>query len=153
MNFVMDGAFKVGFEINKQRKYRFLFKKNSHFGGFECLFNQPCMFLFVCAKDIDGYAIHQHKWREIENNHPQMYSELKSNILQHYETEYREPIFGFKSKEFEELKQKPGGMAFDSCIAIKDSGETVIARMKDMFRGSGNDENQIYKVENTIDEL
>lgn len=82
-----------------------------------------------------------------------MFAELKSNILYHYETEYREPIVGFKSKEFNELKQKPGGRAFDTCVAIKDSGETVMDRMKNMFKGSSGNENQIYKVEQTIDEL
>ena len=58
MNFVIKGSFKVGFEINKNKKFRLLFDKNSTFGGFNCLFNEKSMFNYVCVKDIDGYAIH-----------------------------------------------------------------------------------------------
>ena len=62
LNFVLKGAWRVGYEINKQKKYKLLFGEDTNFGGYGCLFNIKSMFIYKCAKPIEGYAIRKKKW-------------------------------------------------------------------------------------------
>ena len=55
----------MGYEINKNKKYKLLFGQDSIIGTYNCVFNKPSMFLYKVAKEIEGFALRKKRWLEI----------------------------------------------------------------------------------------
>ena len=100
MKFVMKGSFRVGYEINKTKRYRLLFGPGSTIGGFNCLFNKPTMFIYKCVREIEGYGIRKKSWIKLDKEFPDFSLEVKSKVYEEYYYKVRIPIVTHKYNDF-----------------------------------------------------
>ena len=71
--FVMDGNYKVGFEVNKNEYYKLKITRASRgtvIGAFECFFDKRSVICYKTTneRDLTGYFIRKHNWKSLEND-------------------------------------------------------------------------------------
>jgi hypothetical protein len=80
LNFLIQGSYAVGFEVNKTKQFVRFFGKRSTFGCYNCIFNKKSYFVWQCVERIEAFAITKREWLEIEEEHEELCKIFKKKI-------------------------------------------------------------------------
>jgi len=70
-------------------------------GGFEACFDKRCLFIYKTFTACSGYVIRKKNWRNLENDHPELYCSIKRQALFNYIHKIRRPLLDQKQADIE----------------------------------------------------
>ena len=65
-------------------------------GAFEVCFNKRVLFIYKTFNECKGYIIRKQLFRELEDEHPELYASLQEKALFHYCNKIRSPLLSYK---------------------------------------------------------
>ena len=79
--FVSKGTVVVGYEVNKQKKYCVRYDNYCVIGSYGITFDERSNQIYTALTPVSGYSIRKENWHELMNNHQDISSCIKRNIL------------------------------------------------------------------------
>lgn len=85
VNFILNGTFEIGFEINRIPNYVLRFKNCNVIGAYGVTFNRRSMFLYKTVTTCHGFFIRRIEWRGLMEEHASISQHLKDAVKKEYE--------------------------------------------------------------------
>ena len=104
--FFTDGNIDVGYEINREIKYKLRFTGTIQIGGFECTHNRRCQVIYKSQRSSSGYFIRRRNWAKLEEDFPYFYKNLKSSFQKFYILKISFKINTLKQLDIEKFEQR-----------------------------------------------
>ena len=85
VNFILNGMFEIGFEINRKPTYVLRFKNCNVIGAYGVTFGRRSMFLYRTLTTCHGFFIRRIEWRGLMDEHAEISQHLKDAVKKEYE--------------------------------------------------------------------
>ena len=84
VTFIQDGWLRIGYEINKKRKY-VLETKREVCGTYEVFFDKRCHLMCKAVSECTGFFIRKEQWILMEDIFPAGYQQMKNMAFEYYD--------------------------------------------------------------------
>jgi myosin-crossreactive antigen len=104
--FIESGEYDIGYEVNKQERFKMRLEGRTVIGAFNICFNKRQIFIHKTKTECKGYSIRKGKWKIIMDDFSEFFSILKRKVLFEYITYIRRPIIKYKQQEIVHFNQR-----------------------------------------------
>ena len=87
-----ESCIDVGYDINRQIKYKIRFRGSLIIGGFECSFHRRSQQIYKAQMESTGYMIRKRNWKKVQDQFPEFYYQMRNKCLCFYISKIRKPI-------------------------------------------------------------
>ena len=72
MTFIVEGKCLIGYEMNKQIKYKVSYSEGKVIGEYNVLFMKDSKHVYKCKNSINGFALSRKGWMDLSKDHEEM---------------------------------------------------------------------------------
>ena len=106
VQFFMQGEIDIGYEVNRQIRYKIRLHCPLILGGFECSFNRRSQQFYKAKNFTSGYMIRKKYYTEIQNEWPGIYVLIKKKNILFYQKYIRTKINILKRQDIKIFEQR-----------------------------------------------
>jgi hypothetical protein len=82
--FVMQGTYRIGYEINKKEYFNLAMREGTMIGGFECSMDKRSCLVYRTQTKVKGFFITNKEWKNLQTQFPEFMKPMVQKLTSWY---------------------------------------------------------------------